>query len=96
MKILVTGAAGFIGFHLIKELVKKDYEVVGIDNINDYYDVKLKEDRIELLKELSNYRFIKMDLCEKERIDILFKEESFDVVINLAAQAGVRYSIENP
>lgn len=111
MKTLITGAAGFIGFHLVRTLFYKGFEVVGLDNINDYYDVKLKyarlkelginPDRIkydELLqsKELTNFSFIKLNLEDKARIDLLFQNEKFDIVINLAAQAGVRYSIENP
>ncbi|MEL5899102.1 NAD-dependent epimerase [Clostridium sporogenes] len=95
-KILVTGAAGFIGFHLSSLLLKKDYQVIGIDNINDYYDVKLKEDRLHILKQNDNFTFHKIDLKDKEKIDNLFSKYKFDYVINLAAQAGVRYSIKNP
>lgn len=95
-KILVTGGAGFIGFHLSKLLLEKGFEVVGIDNMNNYYDVNLKKRRLEILKDKENYIFIKMDLKDKENIDKLFEEQKFDYVINLAAQAGVRYSIENP
>ena len=95
-KILVTGASGFIGFHLSELLLNNNYEVVGIDNMNDYYDVRLKEGRLETLKKYNNYTFYKIDLKDKESIDKLFKEYKFDYVINLAAQAGVRYSIENP
>lgn len=93
MKILITGVAGFIGSRLAT-LLPDEHEIIGIDNLNDYYDVTLKEERLRLLG--NKIEFIKMDLCEKDRIDDLFKSESFDVVINLAAQAGVRYSIENP
>ena len=111
MKILVTGAAGFIGFHTVKYFAEKGNRVVGIDNINNYYDVELKYARLtetgitkELIQthksvqssEYPNYRFFKADLLDKEFIDVLFKHEHFDVVCNLAAQAGVRYSIENP
>ncbi len=95
-KILITGASGFIGFHLAKLLLNKNYEVVGIDNMNDYYDIRLKEGRLEILKKYDNYTFYKMDLKDKEDIDSIFKKYKFDYVINLAAQAGVRYSIENP
>jgi len=111
MKILVTGTAGFIGFHLAKKLLERGNEVVGLDNINDYYDVNLKYSR---LKELGidktqiqynksvvsdtfpKHKFIKIDLADKEAINNLFESEKFDAVCNLAAQAGVRYSLENP
>ncbi len=111
MKILVTGAAGFIGFHLAKRLLKRGDEVIGIDNINDYYDVNLKYGRLKELgiqkKDIkenkkvdsttySKHSFYKIDLVDKEAMDRLFKEEQFDAVMNLAAQAGVRYSLENP
>ena len=95
-KVLVTGAAGFIGFHLSNLLLEKDYVVVGIDNLNDYYDIRLKEGRLEILEGKENFTFKKIDLKDKEDIDELFATEKFDYVINLAAQAGVRYSIENP
>ena len=94
--ILVTGSSGFIGFHLIKLLLKNNYQVIGIDNMNDYYDGRLKEGRLEILKKYNNYTFYKIDLKDKESIDNLFKKYKFDYIINLAAQAGVRYSIENP
>ncbi|WP_044418041.1 NAD-dependent epimerase [Halarcobacter anaerophilus] len=111
MKILVTGTAGFIGFHLTKKLLQRGAEVVGLDNINDYYDVNLKYARLEELgikkeeiednkivvsKTYPKHRFIKVDLADSKNIDELFKKEEFDAVCNLAAQAGVRYSIENP
>ncbi len=111
MKILVTGSAGFIGFHLAKKLLERGDEVVGLDNINDYYDVNLKYGRLDQLgikKEnitenefvqstlFPKHKFIKLDLADREGMDQLFKEEKFDAVMHLAAQAGVRYSIENP
>ena len=95
-KILVTGAAGFIGFHLSRKLLGEGVEVVGFDNINDYYDVNLKYARLEILKCFQNFTFIKGDLADKSAIDKLFEENKFDIVVNLAAQAGVRYSIDNP
>ena len=95
-KILVTGAVGFIGFHLSRELCSQGYEVIGIDNMNDYYDVSLKQGRLDLLLKEQKFKFIKMDIIEKQLIDTLFEKEQFDFVVHLAAQAGVRYSIENP
>ena len=109
--ILITGAAGFIGFHLSKKLIKKGYKVVGLDNINSYYDVNLKYARLKELGisyENSNlflnkshninksFEFIRMNLEDRKNLAILFKENNFDIVCNLGAQAGVRYSIENP
>ncbi|MDX7998852.1 NAD-dependent epimerase [Xenorhabdus sp. Reich] len=96
MKYLVTGAAGFIGFHLIKRLIKDGHYVVGIDNINDYYDVHLKEARLDILLNLKNFKFIFMDISDRESINKLFNYEKFERVIHLAAQAGVRYSLINP
>ncbi|NRP26531.1 UDP-glucose 4-epimerase [Marinobacterium sp. xm-d-420] len=96
MKILVTGAAGFIGFHVSKWLCEHGDEVVGIDNLNDYYEVSLKEARLSQLEPLSNFRFIKLDISDRDGLAKLFVEEKFDRVVHLAAQAGVRYSIENP
>ena len=95
-KVLITGAAGFIGFHLAQKLDALGYTVVGLDNLNDYYDVSLKEARLAKLEPLDNFSFHKIDLEEKDRIDALFAAEKFDYVVNLAAQAGVRYSLENP
>ncbi|MCB1827178.1 MAG: NAD-dependent epimerase [Coxiellaceae bacterium] len=96
MKILVTGAAGFIGFHLSKRLAERGDDVIGIDNLNDYYDVNLKLDRLKQLDGHSNFEFQKIDIADGEAIKGLFEENSFDVVVNLAAQAGVRYSLKNP
>lgn len=111
MKVLVTGSAGFIGMHTVLRLLRDGYEVVGLDNINDYYAVQLKWDRLKESGIGSNevaegklvtsvkypkYRFVKLDLSDREGILNLFRQEKFDYVINLAAQAGVRYSIENP
>jgi UDP-glucuronate 4-epimerase len=96
MKILVTGAAGFIGFHLALQLLQRGDQVVGLDNLNNYYDVNLKQARLERLQKFPNFTFIKCDLADKEAINTLFAAHSFDKVVNLAAQAGVRYSIENP
>lgn len=95
-KVLVTGAAGFIGFHLSQLLMKQGYQVIGIDNLNDYYDVNLKYGRLEILKKEEDFTFYKIDLKDKEEIDNLFEKYKFDYVINLAAQAGVRYSLINP
>ena len=96
IKILITGAVGFIGYHMSSLLLNKGNQVIGIDNMNDYYDVNLKEGRLSLLKKDENFIFYKMDLKDKEAIDDLFNKYKFDYVINLAAQAGVRYSITNP
>ena len=95
MKFLVTGAAGFIGFHVSKRLLNDGHQVVGIDNINDYYDVKLKESRLEKL-ESPSFTFYKLDLADRDGMAKLFETEQFERVIHLAAQAGVRYSLENP
>lgn len=96
MKILVTGSAGFIGSNLTKRLLVRGDVVIGIDNLNDYYDVNIKLWRLKQLKNFSNFTFVKMDLSNKKEIDELFAKYDFDVVVNLAAQAGVRYSIQNP
>lgn len=111
MKIIITGAAGFIGYHLVQKLVETDNEIVGLDIINDYYDLRVKYGRLEncgihiqnikhnvMLQstKYENYKFIKLDLSDQKHIYQLFEQEKFDVVVNLAAQAGVRYSITNP
>ncbi|MBD2781302.1 NAD-dependent epimerase [Xenorhabdus szentirmaii] len=96
MRYLVTGAAGFIGFHLIKKLIKNGNHVIGIDNINDYYDVNLKKSRLEILSNFKNFNFFLMDVSDRNSIEELFRNNKFDRVIHLAAQAGVRYSLINP
>lgn len=94
-KVLVTGAAGLIGAKTVEKLLSQGVEVIGIDNLNDYYEVSLKEHRLSLIKD-SKFKFIKMDIEDKNSLHELFKAHSFDVVFNLAARAGVRYSMENP
>lgn len=99
MKVLVTGAAGFIGFHLTLALLDRDNEVIGVDNLNDYYDPALKQLRLDVIashSKVSNFEFIKADISDRAFIEKLFFDNKFDVVVNLAAQAGVRYSLENP
>lgn len=96
MKILVTGAAGFIGAAVSKKLLERGDQVIGIDNLNDYYEVALKDDRLKNLAGFEQFSFQKIDLAERELISELFKTNNFDRVIHLGAQAGVRYSIENP
>lgn len=95
-KILITGGAGFIGFHLSNLLLDKGYQVIGIDNLNDYYDIRIKEGRLAILQAKENYTFYQIDIKDKEDVDNLFKEHRPDYVVNLAAQAGVRYSLINP
>jgi UDP-glucuronate 4-epimerase len=95
-RVLVTGAAGFIGFHLSRKLCDAGYKVTGIDNLNDYYEVSLKQSRLNILTTLPAFSFQKIDLQDKAAIDHLFSTQQFDYVVNLAAQAGVRYSITNP
>jgi len=95
-KILITGAAGFIGFHLSSLLLDRSYQVIGVDNMNDYYDTQLKEDRLSILQQHNNFTFYKIDLKDKRLVYKLFKKYKTDYVINLAAQVGVRYSIINP
>jgi len=96
MKYLITGAAGFIGFHLSKRLLGQGNSVVGIDNLNEYYDVNLKKTRLNELKGDPKFTFHKLDLVDRNGIEKLFSENRFDYVVNLAAQAGVRYSLKNP
>ena len=96
MKILITGAAGFIGFHISKRLLETGFEVIGLDNLNDYYDINLKEDRLKILKKTESFTFYKKNLENKTSVDQIFQEHHPDRVIHLAAQAGVRYSIDHP
>ena len=102
-KVLVTGSAGFIGFHLVKALLSSGYKVVGVDNLNDYYDPQFKQDRLDNLHEFvcrekleDLYGFIKLNIADDNELKKIFDQNNFDIVINLAAQAGVRYSLENP
>jgi UDP-glucuronate 4-epimerase len=98
MKILITGCAGFIGFHLCEKILKthKKYKIVGIDNLNNYYSVFYKKKRLSFLKDKKNFQFHKIDISNFKKLEEVFKKNKFDFVINLAAQAGVRYSISNP
>ena len=96
MKILVTGAAGFIGYHVARALCERGDEIIGIDNLNDYYDVNLKQARLRQLEPLDNFKFIKIDIAARDSIDTLFAQHAFQRVVHLAAQPGVRYSLENP
>ena len=96
MKILVTGCAGFIGYHLTKKLLSENHIVYGIDNLNPYYDVKIKKDRIKYLKKYSKFFFYKFDICDEKKLKNFFKFSKTKYVVHLAAQAGVRYSIQNP
>ena len=95
-RILITGAAGFIGFHLAKRLLSLGATVVGIDNLNDYYDVSLKKSRLVILKKMGGFDFWQVDIADEEAVNGIFAEFQPDIVVNLAAQAGVRYSIDNP
>lgn len=96
MSILVTGAAGFIGFHLSKRLLDQGHHVIGIDNLNEYYDIVLKQERLKILEKDVNFKFFKLDLANREALHSIFEDHSIDIVINLAAQAGVRYSLIHP
>lgn len=95
-KHLITGTAGFIGFHLAKRLLQRGETVVGFDNVNDYYSVELKRDRLAQLADFDNYTFVEADLADQSAVESVFKQHEFDRVVNLAAQAGVRYSLTNP
>lgn len=95
-KLLVTGAAGFIGFHLVRSLAAQGHQVMGYDNVNDYYDVSLKEARLKELEKINSFQFVRADLEDQATMERVFEEFKPEVVINLAAQAGVRYSIDNP
>lgn len=95
-KVIVTGAAGFIGFHLSRRLLEEGFQVAGVDNLNHYYDVRLKEARLERLTPFENFSFFKTDISDRKGLEKIFRDAQFDVAVNLAAQAGVRYSIENP
>jgi len=96
MKVLVTGSAGFIGYHTSKRLLDSGHDVVGLDNLNDYYDITLKKDRTKLLQSYDRFSFYKINLEDQSAVELLFKNEPPQRVIHLAAQAGVRYSIEHP
>jgi len=96
MNVLVTGAAGFIGSHVCQRLLERGERVTGLDNLNDYYDVSLKEARLDWLRPYADFRFVKTDLADRQGMEELFRKGQFDKVVNLAAQAGVRYSIVNP
>ncbi|BBO72926.1 NAD-dependent epimerase [Desulfosarcina widdelii] len=93
---LITGTAGFIGFHLSKRLLEDGYRVLGVDNLNDYYDPQLKQARLEILKSFTGFSFFRTDLADSDGLERIFKDEPVEVVVNLAAQAGVRYSLTNP
>lgn len=95
-KVMITGAAGFIGYHLARRLLKEGFSVFGVDNLNDYYDVRLKELRLSELEKYEKFKFEKLDISEKKEVERVFSENEPDIVVNLAAQAGVRYSIDNP
>jgi UDP-glucuronate 4-epimerase len=94
--VLVTGAAGFIGFHVAQRLLSEGWDVVGLDSINDYYDPGLKEARLDVLRRDANFSFVKLDLADRTATKSLFEQHRFPVAVHLAAQAGVRYSVEHP
>ena len=96
MQILITGSAGFIGFHLSKFLLKKKFKVFGIDTLNNYYDSNFKKKRLKILKQFKNFKFYKLDISNRTKIDNFFNKNKIDVIINLAAYAGVQYSLKNP
>src|SRR6266480_7387642 len=96
MRVLVTGAAGFIGFHVARRLLADHHEVVGLDSVNHYYDVRIKEGRLDVLREHRNFEFVRSALNDPEAMNLLFDRSEFDRVVHLAAQAGVRYSLERP
>ncbi len=96
MSILITGPAGFIGFHLSKKLLESNESIIGLDNVNDYYSVSLKRDRLTILKQYDNFTFYEKDLCDLESLKQIFEKHDIKKVVNLAAQAGVRYSITHP
>ena len=96
MKVLITGCAGFIGFHLSKKLLDLNFIVYGIDNLNPYYDINLKKNRLLIIKKYKNFSFKKIDISNFKVLENYFKLNRYDAVVNLAAQAGVRYSIDNP
>lgn len=96
MRVLITGAAGFIGYYVAKYLLDRGDTVVGLDNMNDYYDVRLKQARLDNIIDQPNFSFVQMSLEDGDQLDALFSQHNFDAVVNLAAQAGVRYSLENP
>ncbi|UCB47521.1 MAG: SDR family NAD(P)-dependent oxidoreductase, partial [Spirochaetota bacterium] len=95
-KVLITGVCGFIGYHLAKRLLDEGAAVIGIDNLNPYYDPRLKEARLERLTLKNGFQFIRGDIADREKIETLFEKHSFNIVVHLAAQAGVRHSLENP
>ena len=95
-KVLINGAAGFIGFHLAKRLLNMGATILGFDNLNDYYDVSLKESRLNILRQFPKFTFVKGDLADKKAVNDIFESFQPDIVVNLAAQAGVRYSIDHP
>ena len=97
MNILITGCAGFIGFHLVKKIsLIKNIHIIGIDNIDNYYDINLKKNRLKILSKINNFKFYKIDITSEKKLSNLFLQNNFEIVVNLAAQSGVRYSIVNP